>query len=198
MALLFQVAKLAESIKRYSDAEVTTLEKIETCGSFFEKKEKEMFDSCSQLSVEDLKAELSSVIVKREKCRNICLLMKIIFLQVQKELANNSEEVNQKAISDYEFIEEKLKEHSDKLNALISHHEECTELVGNVDDHKNEALQYSLNQVAASFRTIFRTIVPRPAKGFMKWVYDDCDSDSEDEEDDGEPKVTIYFLFLDC
>lgn len=112
--------------------------------------------------------------------------------------AKSSKDINQKAAVYCTFIKDNLNDMIDQLNSLTVHHEECNELVVNVDSQKNEAIQYSLKQVARSFRTMFRTIVPRPARGYLKWIYDDDDSDEESDED-CEPRVSvgIYLHFRD-
>ena len=102
--------------------------------------------------------------------------------------------VNQKATVDYAFTKEKLGDLNDRMIRLKSSHANCIDLITNLKSKKNDAIQYSLMQVAKSFRSMFRTLVPSPGIGYLKWTYHDCDSESDSEEE-VEPKASIFPRF---
>jgi hypothetical protein len=89
------------------------------------------------------------------------------------------------------FTKEKLGELTDRMIRLRSSHAKCIDLITYVKSLKNDAIQYSLVQVARSFRSMFKTLVPSPGIGYLKWTYDDCDSESDSEEED-EPRASIF------
>ncbi len=82
------------------------------------------------------------------------------------------------------FTKEKLGELNDRMIRLKSSHANCIDLINCVKSQKNDAIQYSLMQVARSFRSMFKTLVPSPGIGYLKWTYDDYDSESDSEEED--------------
>lgn len=67
--------------------------------------------------------------------------------------------------------------------------EKWCNLLDAVDDHSNEAVQYSLMQVAKSFPNVLRSLVPS-AIGRLEWSYDEQEDDSSFEEDEEEPRVS--------
>lgn len=78
---------------------------------------------------------------------------------------------------------------NEKLYRYNENQMECVELVESVDSQKNDAIQYSLMQVAKAFRSTFRTLVPPPAIGYLDWIYGDDDDDSGSEIDE-EPRAS--------
>lgn len=102
------------------------------------------------------------------------------------DILNKFQDVNQNAKIDYTFKREKMTELNENLKTFKRNHEQCRELIGSVDDQRNGALEYSLKQVATSFRTIMGTILTPPAKGYLSWCYDNRNLDEECEEFDEE------------
>lgn len=99
--------------------------------------------------------------------------------------------VNQKAVVTYTFTQEKLKDMKGKMVHFNNSHRRCLELVQNVEDMKSSAIQYSLMQVARAFRQMFKTMVPRPGIGHLRWTYGSNGGDSDDE-DENVPQANIF------
>lgn len=57
----------------------------------------------------------------------------------------------------------------------------CQDLSEFKEIQKDDALTFSLMQVANSFHKMFKVLVPNSQGGRLKWVYEDEDSDTEDE-----------------
>lgn len=83
---------------------------------------------------------------------------------------------------DYDAKQQKLKELKDKSAMHKESNDKCRELINQVDQAKSNALQYSLNQIATGFESMFSTIVPRPGWGKLRWIYDEVDGRSSEEE----------------
>ena len=114
---------------------------------------------------------------------------------MKKELdKRNKKGINHAAPINFQFMKEMLEKDKDMLEEMKTGQGKCEELIEGVDSQKNGAIQYSLMQIAKSFRIMFRTLVPLPATGNLKWIYNDDDSDSESEEDDDEPRVNNSFI----
>ncbi|XP_057366542.1 structural maintenance of chromosomes protein 3-like [Daphnia carinata] len=160
------INRILESIKRKEAALKVVISTLGTLGTFREENEKKVMNIYAEYNVKKLEREL--ILVKDELKR--------------------FEGVNQKAPLDYAFTAEKLEDLKEQMVRLKNGHRQCIELIKNVDSTKNNAIQYSLMQVARSFRRMFKTLVPSPGIGHLKWTCDGQESDS-DSENEGEPQI---------
>lgn len=123
---------------------------------------------------------------------NVLIIFSKQIISFSKKVTNRLKgfkNVNQKAAMEYAMTRENVENLSNQMNRMKRSHDNCRDLNENVEKTKNDSVVYSFMQVARSFRNMFRTLVPRPGIGYLKWTYDDSESDDEGED---EPQASIF------
>lgn len=82
-------------------------------------------------------------------------------------------------------------------NKLVVDFYKCQELVESVKEQKNNALAFSLMQVAKAFKEMFKKLVPSSGAGYLKWIFNENYTDRDEDDDDDEILVShMHITFL--
>lgn len=119
----------------------------------------------------------------------------LFFKKQVNDRLKGHKKINQQATLEYAVCKNTLDDLNRVLYRLNEDQMDCVDLIESVESQKNDAIQYSLMQVARGFRSMFRTLVPFPAIGYMEWIYGD-DDDSGSDLDAEDPRAS-YSVHLD-